>query len=144
MIWLVLVFKFQISTGILKENCRIISWYRSNLHLQNSGTWYTRCVLLTTKNHNIRPRLDCFMTVSSLSQITDITPTSVFVFSNYWKLTRGTLGDTTNDKNTIVCWDCSIAPNSKKKLFWNKSTIINNTLTKYDFHGRTKLVLQSW
>ena len=73
-----------------------------DMHLRWSTIWRT------TNDHRDRSWGDCTMTISSLSQVSNILPTSIFVFRNYWYGARWTIGITTDDQNTFRCWSCRI------------------------------------
>ena len=57
--------------------------YASNMHLQGVRCTASDTNFIATKNHYVRSVLDCHMIVSRSSQVTNITPASVFIFGNY-------------------------------------------------------------
>ena len=73
-----------------------------DMHLRWSTIW------ITTNDHCDRSWGDCTMAISSLSQVSNIRPASVFVFGNYWYGARWTIRIPADDQNTFRCWSCSI------------------------------------
>ena len=62
----------------------------------------------TTNNHCDRSRSDGTMARSSLSQVSNILPASVLVFSNCWYSVVWTIGIAADDQNTFIRWSCCI------------------------------------
>ena len=57
--------------------------YASNMHLQGIQCSASDTIFIATKNHYFRSVLDSIMIVSRSSQVTNITPASIFIFGNY-------------------------------------------------------------
>ena len=75
-------------------------------------SWISPCCFCATKNHNVGSELDCLMISPNSGQITNTTPASIFVFSDYWCLIGRASYSTANYQDSIVCWYSIIAPNS--------------------------------
>jgi len=88
----------KISILYWQYNIMIIKYAVYHMHL--------RCVIIwsTTSNHCDRSGGNCTMTISSLSQVSNILPISVFVFGDCWCSVRWTTCIAANDQDTFICW----------------------------------------
>ena len=100
-----------------------------DMHLRWSNIWRT------TNDHRDRSWGDCTMTISSLSQVSNILPTSIFVFRNYWYGARWTTGIAADDQNTFRCWSCRIICYSEMDLIKNNVEVrLDHSMCTYDVY----------
>ena len=72
----------------------------------------------TTSNHCDRSWGDGTMSISSLSQVSNILPISVFVFGDGWYSTRWTTCIAANDQDTFICLSRGITWYSEKFILY--------------------------
>jgi len=143
MIWLSKEFNSHSSVIMLKHQFYIdnmISWFSDmnhiwiisydvyHMHLRWAINW------CTTSNHCDRSWGDCTMPRSSLSQVSNILPISVFVFGDCWYSTRWTTCIAANDQDTFICWSrciCWYSENLFYTLAISKIVIELSTLKIY-------------
>ena len=149
MIWFSEEFSFHTSVIMLKHKyCDImIIRYAVYTVYQMHLRWFT--VWFTTNNHYDRSWGDCPMSRSSLSQVSNILPVSVFVFGDCWypsrwfTLCKWTLCIAANDQDTFLCLSGGVSYYSENKIirlwFQKLSLAENNHLKNLHTHNYSKM-----